>query len=130
MSAGVVSVWRNSQFKNEELEDVYRIALDQHAQRPSRFHAENQQSVSYNNCLYNAFRQLDGDVQRLINLLLRRRAEEGGCDRDFHYWDLVLLHEIPGGQVNTGLRRARRWWRRPECSVTEFRLVLRQIAAE
>lgn len=88
----------------------------------------------YHMSVYRKFRRLDGDVQQLINLLLRRQLLESDGQDDFQQWDLVSLREVPGGGATVSLREPRRpgwpWWRwGKECSMSEFRLILRNMRA-
>lgn len=55
--------------------------------------------------LFRTFRQLDRDVQKLINFLLHRKTQEDGMNAPLSYWDLVVLLEVPGELNKNGQSR-------------------------
>lgn len=118
---------------NDDLEKTFYKEMRQHAERHLRtpamqpFHYDIR---LYYMSIYQVFSRLDSDTQRLINLLLRRRSEYGALDGQFQYWDLVVLQRPPYSGAAGRLSRRRCWrWRR-QYSVSDFRLILRQLQNE
>lgn len=149
----IVAVWRDPGLDDDQLERLFYAQVRSHVEKHLRTIKWNEwrpyDMSLYHMSIYEAFRRLDRDTQQLVNLLLRRRlddesssrgGEEGG-EGEFRYWDLVVFQEdVPRGggrgAVNNNTPAdlhpscRRRWtcpWRRRECFMSEFRLVLRRV---
>lgn len=130
----IISVWRNPSLEDGDLEQMFFRQVRHHAdsrQGALKTNPDAYDLSRYHMSIYHQFRQLDCDIQQLINLLLRRGFRDDELAQA-HQWDLVSLREVPGGMATSTLclSQRSRWpeWRwGKDHSMSEFRLILRNV---
>ncbi|KAM7190860.1 hypothetical protein V8F20_009544 [Naviculisporaceae sp. PSN 640] len=136
--ARILAVVPNCHFSQEEMESVCAAARNEYSPPRSREESQVSGDTEYTADLERRLRKLDWVVQDEIYDLINDRIQSSSNSFRRREWKLVVLNEVPGGEITEALSGAgRRGHRRlldrmfrrrrrkaAELPITEYRLIL------